>query len=85
MQLGGHVPTCVIRQDYVAAVACRERSVGCRLDVRRPANPHTKQRLYDLLACANVPEAVLHGSPALDSFMLPSVSCDRHTQGSLWA
>ena len=85
MQLEGHVRTCVIRQDYVAAVACSERSVGCCLDMRRPADPHTEQRLYDLLACANVPEAVLHGSPALDSFMLPSVSCDRHTQGSLWA
>ena len=43
LQLGGHVHTCVIRQDYVAAVACRKRSVCCCLDVRRPANSHTEQ------------------------------------------
>ena len=83
MQLEGHVRTRVICQDYIAAVACSERSVGCCLDMRRPANAHTEQRLYDLLACANVPEAVLHGSPALDSFMLPPVSCEYNTQSSL--
>ena len=87
MQLGGRVRTCVVCQDYIAAVACRKRSVCRCLDVRRPANPHTEQRLYDLLACADVPEAVLHGSPALDSFMLPSVQCQQqsHPESSLQA